>query len=139
MNNTPEIIAELLSEDISENNGFILEGLHGTFWENENGERVTLLELLEEIKSIPEEEMSVDELKPHLLSWNNDPKEIAKIEKADLKYPIVILTNETGRFVSILDGHHRAQKAARHNMKVLKCKKIRPSDLSDKMRKIFKH
>jgi hypothetical protein len=115
------------------------EGLHDTSWENEEGDKITLVDLLDATKDIPIKKISVEKLKPKLLSWDGDESEIAKIEKADLQYPILIFVDDNNRFISIIDGHHRAQKAARHNLKTIKAKLIPISLLSKDMRKVFKH
>lgn len=112
------------------------EGLHDTSWENEKGDKITLLDLLDATKNIPVQEYSVEQLKPHLLSWDGDD-EITKIEMADLKYPILIFVNDEGKFISIIDGHHRAQKAVRKGLDTIKAKVITLSSLPKKIRKVF--
>ena len=43
---------------------------------------------------------------------NLDPERVAKVAKADLQYPlIVIVDSNTGEYQYILDGNHRLQKA----------------------------
>jgi len=112
------------------------EGLHDTSWENEKGDKITLLDLLDATKNIPVQEYSVEQLKPHLLSWDGDD-EITKIEMADLKYPILIFVNDEGKFISIIDGHHRAQKAVGKGLDTIKAKVITLSSLPKKIRKVF--
>ena len=90
------------------------EGLHDTSWENDEGDKVTLINLLDATEDIPVKNIPVDKIKSKLLTWDDDDKEVAKIEKADLQYPILIFVDDDGKFISIIDGHHRAQKAARH-------------------------
>ena len=84
-------------------------------------------------------EVSVKELKPHLLSWNDNEEEIKKIEKADLNYPILIFVNDNNEFLTIIDGHHRAQKAVRNGLKTIKAKIIPINYLPKEIRKVFKH
>jgi hypothetical protein len=115
------------------------EGLHDTSWQNDEGDKVTLMDLLNATEDIPVERFSVEELKPHLLSWDGDKEEIAKIEKADLQYPILIFVDDNNRFISIIDGHHRAQKAARNNLKTIKAKIIPINSLPKDIRKVFSH
>ena len=115
------------------------EGLHDTSWENDEGDRATLMDLLDVTNDIPVTDISVEELKPHLLSWDGDENEIKKIEKADLQYPILIFVNDEGNFISIIDGHHRAQKAARMGLETIKAKVIPINTLPKHMRLVFKH
>ena len=115
------------------------EGLHDTSWENDEGDRATLMDLLDVTNDIPVTDISVEELKPHLLSWDGDEDEVKKIEKADLQYPILIFVNDDGNFLSIIDGHHRAQKAARMGLETIKAKVIPINTLPKHMRLVFKH
>jgi hypothetical protein len=123
-------------EDIEK--GEQTEGLHDTSWEND-GEKITLMDLLDATEDIPVENVSVEELKSHLLTWDGDEEEVKKIDKADLQYPILILVDDDGEFISIIDGHHRAQKASRKGLKTIKAKIIPINDLPKKIRKVFGH
>ncbi len=98
----------------------IEEGLHDTSWQNDDGDKVTLLDLLDATEDIPVKNIPVEKIKSKLLTWDDDDKEVAKIEKADLQYPILIFGDDDNKFISIIDGHHRAQKAVRHNLKTRK-------------------
>jgi len=46
------------------------EGLHDTSWENEEGDKITLVDLLNATEDIPVEKISVEKLKPYLLTWD---------------------------------------------------------------------
>ena len=124
---------------IQEMMGLQSEGLHDTSWENEEGDKITLIDLLNVTEDIPVEEVSVEELKPHLLSWDGDEEEIKKIEKADLNYPILIFVNDDNEFLTIIDGHHRVQKAVRKGLETIKAKIIPINCLPKNIRKVFKH
>ena len=124
---------------IKEVMGILNEGLHDTSWENEEGDKITLIDLLNATEDIPVSEISVEELKPHLLTWDGDENEIKKIESADLQYPILIFINDDGEFVSIIDGHHRAQKAVRKGLETIKAKVISINSLPKEIRRVFKH
>jgi len=115
------------------------EGLHDTSWQNDEGDKVTLMDLLNATEDVPVENTSVEELKPHLLTWDEDEDEVKKIDKADLKYPILIFVNNDGEFISIIDGHHRAQKAVRKELKTIKAKVIPINSLPKDIRKVFSH
>jgi hypothetical protein len=117
----------------------INEGLHDTSWENDEGDKITLMDLLNATEDIPVEIVSVEELKPHLLTWDGDEDEVKKIESADLQYPILIFVDNDGEFISIIDGHHRAQKAVRKGLETIKAKVIPINDLPKDIRKVFSH
>jgi hypothetical protein len=134
MNNLQENI-----QRIKEMMGIINEGLQDTSWTDDDGDKITLLDLLDATQDIPVEKLSVEELKPHLLTWDGDEEEIEKIERADLNYPILVFVNDEGDIISIIDGHHRAQKAVRKGLETIKGKLIPISSLPKKMKKIFRH
>jgi len=115
------------------------EGLHDTSWENEEGDKITLMDLLNATEDIPVEKISVEELKPYLLTWDGDEDEVKKIDKADLQYPILIFVDNDGGFISIIDGHHRAQKAVRKGLETIKAKIIPINSLPKDIRKVFSH
>ena len=117
----------------------ISEGLHDTSWQNDEGDKITLIDLLDATEKIPVRNISVNKIKSKLLTWNDDDEEVAKIEKSDLQYPILIFVDDDGNFISIIDGHHRAQKAVRHKLKTIKAKLIPINSLPKNIGKVFKH
>jgi len=80
------------------------------------------------VKSIPSDK-----------TWDGDEDEIKKIESADLQYPILIFVDNGGKFISIIDGHHRAQKAVRKGLETIKAKVIPINLLPKDIRKVFSH
>ena len=70
------------------------EGLHDTSWQNEEGDKITLMDLLNATEDIPVERVSVEELKPHLLTWDGDEDEVKKIESAGVKAGIAVGISE---------------------------------------------
>ena len=117
----------------------MIEGLHDTSWENDEGDKISLVDLLFATENIPVQDLPIKWIKPHLLSWDGDEEEVKKIESADLKYPILILVDDDGKFISIIDGHHRAQKAVRKGKDTIKGKLIKINSLPKKIRKVFSH
>jgi ethanolamine ammonia-lyase large subunit len=115
------------------------EGLNDTSWENDEGDKITLMDLLNATKDMPVKEVSVNKLKKHLLTWDGDEDEIKKIDSADLQYPILIFVDNNGKFISIIDGHHRAQKAVRRGLKTIKAKIIRINSLPKDISRVFSH
>jgi hypothetical protein len=115
------------------------EGLLDTSWENEEGDKVTLMDLLNATEDIPVSKVDLEVLKPHLLTWDGDEEERVKIDKADLQYPILIFVEDDGSFISIIDGHHRAQKAVKNKLGTIKAKVIPINLLPKNIRKVFSH
>ena len=120
-------------------NDLLGEGLRDTSWQNDDGDKVTLIDLLDVTEDIPVKNIPVDKIKSKLLTWHDDDKEISKIEKADLQYPILIFVDGNNKIISIIDGHHRAQKAVRNKLKTIKAKLIPINSLPKNMRKVFSH
>lgn len=114
------------------------EGLHDTSWENDEGDKITLIDLLNTTEDIPVKEISLDKIKTKLLTWDGNEEEVAKIEKANLRYPILIFVDDNNKFISIIDGHHRAHKALRKGLKKINAKIIPINSLPKNIRKVFK-
>ena len=114
------------------------EGLHDTSWENDEGDKITLIDLLDATKHIPVKKIFLNKIKSKLIKWDGNDKEIAKIEKADLQYPILIFVDDNNKFISIIDGHHRAHKALRKGLKKINAKIIPINSLPKNIRKVFK-
>jgi hypothetical protein len=133
------IIKQIPSENLDKVKDIQTEGLQDTSWENDKGDKITLIDLLNVTGDIPVQKISVEELKPHLLSWDGNEDEIKKIERADLQYPILIFVDYDGSFISIIDGHHRAQKAVRNGLETIKAKIIPINSLPKDIRKVFSH
>lgn len=124
---------------ISERQYRLIEGLYDTSWENKEGDKITLLDLLDVTEDIPVQEVPLSWIKHSLLTWEGNPEEIKKIEKSDLKYPIMIFVDDNGEFEYIVDGHHRAQKALRQGSTHIKGKLIPINSLPSKFKKVFFH
>ena len=77
-----------------------------TFWEDEQGNRTTIQEVLEELQDEPIVSLEVASL-THLRRSIIDPD---RKEKADLSFPIIVREKDN-KFECILDGNHRVQKA----------------------------
>jgi hypothetical protein len=114
------------------------EGLHDTSWKNDEGDKITLIDLLNATEDIPVKEISLDKIKTKLLTWDGNEEEVAKIEKANLRYPILIFVDDNNKFISIIDGHHRAHKALRKGLKKINAKIIPINSLPKNIRKVFK-
>ena len=77
-----------------------------TYWEDEQGNRTTIQEVLEDLRDEPVISLEVASL-THLRRTTIEPD---RKEKADLSFPIIVVA-EDGKFQTILDGNHRLQKA----------------------------
>ena len=115
----------------------ILEGMDDS-WTN-NNETITLKDILQLTNNIPVKQYDTEKLAPIVLKWDGNPEEISKIERSNLKYPILVMVDDKENIKWILDGNHRAQKALRNKMPTISAKLIKPSDLTDKARRILQH
>ena len=76
-----------------------------TFWEDDQGNRTTIQEVLEELQDEPIVSLGVASL-THLRRSTIEPD---RKEKADLSFPIIVRQKDN-KFDCILDGNHRLQK-----------------------------
>ena len=77
-----------------------------TYWEDEEGNRTTIQEVLEDLRDEPVISLEVSSL-THLRRTTTEPD---RKEKADLSFPIIVAARD-GKFQCVLDGNHRLQKA----------------------------
>ena len=77
-----------------------------TYWEDEQGNRTTIQEVLEDLRDEPVISLEVASL-THLRRTTTEPD---RKEKADLSFPIIVVVRDE-QFQTILDGNHRLQKA----------------------------
>jgi lipopolysaccharide biosynthesis protein len=132
----------LLSEAYSK----IIESMHGDNWQETSWEdttndgklvKVTISDLFAFSKDMPISEINVDSLKPLALhQTKTDPETLANIQKANLDYPILILNKNNGK-QSILDGHHRLQKAITNKIPKIKAKVLNISDMPEDWQWLF--
>lgn len=110
-----------------------------TSWENGEGEKITLQDILVMTKDIPKKDYPTDKLADVVLGWDGNPEELDRVEQVEVseQYPILIMVNEVGEIQWILDGNHRAQRALGSNMKTIPAKLIKPSDLDAKAKKVL--
>tara|TARA_B110000285_G_scaffold112660_1_gene127869 strand:+ start:1202 stop:1570 length:369 start_codon:yes stop_codon:yes gene_type:complete len=110
-----------------------------TSWEDEEGNKVTLQDILDMTKNVEVIDFPTKELSMVVLNWDNNPEEIERIGQVEISsdYPILIMVDESGGIKWILDGNHRAQKALRNDSKTIPAKLIRPSNLNSKSKRIL--
>ena len=115
------------------------EGGADTAWEDEKGNKVTLQDILDMTKNVPQKDYSTEKLAKVVLNWDDNPEEVERIEQVEVskQYPILIMVDEAGKIQWILDGNHRAQKALRSKAKTIPAKLIKPSMLNAKAKKVL--
>ena len=117
-----------------EENNMIQESLEDKWTRGKD--TVTLKQLLRITKDIPVTKMLTKKLMKHALHGDN-PEEMSKIDKTNLKYPVLVLVNDDNSIKYILDGHHRIQKANKNNFKSVDVKLIKFSKLSKNFKKVL--
>ena len=110
-----------------------------TAWEDEEGNRVTLQDILDMTKNVPQKDYPTEKLAKVVLDWDDNPEEVERIEQVEVskQYPILIMVDEAGKIQWILDGNHRAQKALRSKAETIPAKLIKPSMLDAKAKKVL--
>lgn len=111
-----------------------------TAWQDTTSEgkliKVTIADLLDFAQNTPVIEASVKKLAPLALHKNKmDETTLKNVQKANLEYPILVLIkpNKT----SILDGHHRLQKAIVNKLPTIKAKILNLKDMPDEWQWLF--
>jgi hypothetical protein len=118
----------------------VMEDVQGmdTYWSTEDGkQKVTIKDVLEYMddKNIPTKKVSIQKIKPILIDQDYKGAAKDRVERAELKYPIIVV-KKNGKYKSILDGNHRAFKALKNKLDKIK---VRELDLDAKETpKIFK-
>jgi hypothetical protein len=119
-------LAQFIKTTIRE---FLNEGLKDTSWTNLKDETVTLKQILKLTKDIKIQKIKTKKLKSIVLNWDGNPEEIEKIEKSDIRYPVLILMNDDNTIKYILDGNHRIQKCIKYKLPTVGAKLIKFSKL----------
>ena len=110
-----------------------------TSWDDGEGNKITLQDILDMTKNIPQKEYPTEKLAKIVLNWDDNPEEIDRISQVEIskQYPILIMADESGKIKWILDGNHRAQKALRSKSETIPAKIIKPSNLDAKAKKVL--
>jgi dCMP deaminase len=110
-----------------------------TSWSDDT-DTITLQDILELTKHIKQINLPItDKLTNKLLHWDGNPEEMERINQVTVskQFPILVILDEQGQIYSILDGNHRLHKAIQSRAETIPAKLIKPSDLSDKAKKIL--
>jgi hypothetical protein len=110
-----------------------------TSWTDDEGNKITLQDILDMTKNVPQKDYPTEKLAKIVLNWDDNPEEVERIDQVEIskQYPILIMVDEGGKIQWILDGNHRAQKALRSKSKTIPAKLIKPSNLDAKAKKIL--
>jgi hypothetical protein len=100
------------------------ENWQDTSWENEKGQKVTLPQLLDAIKNYPTVSAPIEKIQKIVIKKDSGGIETPRLDKADIKYPVIIVVDDSNNFKYILDGNHRAQKAIAAGLKSIPAKLV---------------
>jgi hypothetical protein len=89
----------------------IREGLEDTSWTGNDGQKITLQQLLDAIKDYPVVQAPIEKVEKIIIKKDSGGIESDRLSAADIKYPIIIVVDDSGNYKYVLDGNHRANKA----------------------------
>jgi hypothetical protein len=107
-----------------------------TYWELENGERLTINDVN---NYLDEQGVEVEELDPKLFRdiIIDTKRDQNRVDSADLDFPIIV-TKKDGEFTMVLDGQHRIVKCIQNGIETIKTRVLDLDTAPEKMKKIFK-
>lgn len=114
--------------------------LKETSWEStswtKDGKTVTIKQILDLTKNVSVEEIPIDDDFKNLMIKHTIDKN--RVKNADLSKPILLLVDDRGKILSILDGNHRAHKAIETGQKNILGKKINVNKLPPEIQDVLK-
>jgi hypothetical protein len=113
------------------------EGLEDTFWINDKNQKITLQQLLDAIKNYPVIQAPIEKIKKIIIKKDSGGIESDRLSTADVKYPIIIVVDDSGNYKYVLDGNHRANKAIDANLKSIPAKLVNIKKLSQEFQDIL--
>lgn len=94
--------------------------------------KFTIKDLIAKAQKYPTKDVPISTLLPFLQGREEDYSQTqARADKAELQYPIIVISNDQGKIFAIADGTHRVQKAAAIGMTSIKSHIIPKIDMSD--------
>ena len=105
-------------------NKAIKESLDTTTWEAKNGQKITLPQLLNAIKDYPTHNIPINQIEKIIIRKTSGGIETNRLNAADTKYPIIIVTDDNNNLKYVLDGNHRANKAIDAGLKTIPAKLV---------------
>ena len=113
------------------------EGLEDTYWENNKYQTITLQQLLDAIKDYPVVQTPIKKIKKIIIGKDTGGIESDRLSAADVKYPIIIVTDDSGNYKYILDGNHRANKAIDAGLESIPAKLVNIVDLPQEFQDVL--
>ena len=113
------------------------EGLEDTSWTGNNGQKITLQQLLDVIKNYPIIQVPIEKVEKIILKKDSGGIESDRLSTADVKYPIIIVIDDSGNFKYVLDGNHRANKAISAGLKSIPAKLVNIKKLPQEFQDIL--
>ena len=113
------------------------EGLEDTFWINDKNQKITLQQLLDAIKDYPIIQAPIEKIKKIIIKKDSGGIESDRLSTADVKYPIIIVVDDSGNYKYVLDGNHRANKAIDAGLKSIPAKLVNIKKLPQEFQDIL--
>ena len=118
-------------------NKAIKESLDTTTWEAENGQQITLPQLLNAIKDYPTYNIPINEIEKIIIRKTSGGIETNRLNAADTKYPIIIVIDDNNNLNYVLDGNHRANKAIDAGLKTIPAKLVNIKKLPQEFQEVL--
>jgi len=94
--------------------------------------KFTIKDLIEKAEKYPAKDVPISTLLPFLQGREEDHSQTqARADKAELQYPIIVISNDQGKIFAIADGTHRVQKADAIGMTSIKSHIIPKNDMAE--------
>ena len=109
--------------------GIKSEGLEDTSWTSADGRKLTLQQLLDVIKDYPVVQAPIEKIEKIIIRKDSGGIESDRLSAADVKYPIIIVVDDSNNYKYVLDGNHRANKAIDAGLKSIPAKLLNIKNL----------
>ena len=113
------------------------EGLEDTSWTGSNGQKITLQQLLDVIKNYPIIQAPIEKVEKIIIKKDSGGIESNRLSAADVKYPIIIVIDDSGNYKYVLDGNHRANKAIDAGLKSIPAKLVNVKKLPQEFQDVL--
>ena len=120
-----------------QNTKSIKESLDNTTWEAENGQQITLTQLLNATKNYPTHNIPTNKIEKIIIRKTSGGIETNRLNTADTKYPILIVVDDNNNLKYVLDGNHRANKAIDARQKTIPAKLINIKNLPQEFQEVL--
>lgn len=113
------------------------EDWEDTSWTGEEGQKVTLKQLLDVIKDYPIIQAPIEKVEKVIIKKDTGGIESDRLNAADVKHPIIIVVDDNNNYKYILDGNHRANKAIDTGLKSIPAKLVNISKLPQEFQNVL--